>query len=209
MALLQADIPASSKFVYVAVQDNYAQDTLTEFWDRLLQLNQVGNCKGDPKAIGGASRTYVCMQLWLYNERNVGPLHPNLLPTNLTRLANNPYRSLAWAVRNNGGYGSVKLVTFVTFQPCQLCRCCLVKPVTTLCCHCTGGTNISFADFVWAAYFASHNLLPGPPSAVAHPQVRTVTSEGDVPKRGIQALRTPDVGAAAQHQLQLLPSCTL
>jgi len=32
-------------------------------------------------------------------------LNPELLPSSLARLTNWPYRSLAWAVRNNGGYG--------------------------------------------------------------------------------------------------------
>eukprot|EP00053_Salpingoeca_punica_P017014 m.162670 g.162670 ORF g.162670 m.162670 type:complete len:320 (-) comp17094_c0_seq3:306-1265(-) len=43
--------------------------------------------------------------MWLYDEKGYAPLSPALIPRSLLQLINYPYRSLAWMVRNNGGYG--------------------------------------------------------------------------------------------------------
>lgn len=40
----------------------------------------------------------------LLNERGEGPLTHDLLPTSIKQMKNDPYRSLAWAVRKQGGY---------------------------------------------------------------------------------------------------------
>ncbi|EDQ89911.1 uncharacterized protein MONBRDRAFT_7636 [Monosiga brevicollis MX1] len=107
-----ADIDNSLRFVAINVQANFATDNLPEFFRRMVELNKI----------------------WLYDETNMRLLNPHTMPTNITHLVNNPYRSLAWAVRNNAGYGK---------------------------------TDESFADFVWARFFASYNLLPKPNSTGA------------------------------------------
>eukprot|EP01100_Stratorugosa_tubuloviscum_P015484 TRINITY_DN8957_c0_g1_i1.p1 TRINITY_DN8957_c0_g1~~TRINITY_DN8957_c0_g1_i1.p1 ORF type:complete len:295 (-),score=138.55 TRINITY_DN8957_c0_g1_i1:20-904(-) len=42
---------------------------------------------------------------WLYDEKVHQPINPSLLPIDFLQLVNDPYRSLAWYVRHQGGYG--------------------------------------------------------------------------------------------------------
>jgi len=41
---------------------------------------------------------------WLYDEKGNQPMNPMLLST-IERCVNDPYRTLAWLVRHEGGYG--------------------------------------------------------------------------------------------------------
>jgi hypothetical protein len=45
-----------------------------------------------------------CRFAHLYDQLGRGPLPPSALPDNVRGLADDPYRSLAWAVRRTGGY---------------------------------------------------------------------------------------------------------
>lgn len=54
-------------------------------------------------------------QMWLYDDRGRAPINPSLVPSTPLRMVNDPYRSLAWAVRNNGGYAQLPL-PFQDFQ---------------------------------------------------------------------------------------------
>jgi hypothetical protein len=42
--------------------------------------------------------------VYLYDNKGHGPLAPEQLPRKVTELGDDPYRSLAWAVRKRGGY---------------------------------------------------------------------------------------------------------
>lgn len=97
-ALLDADIDDDLKVVVVEIQENWADlagdgvratsaADMAQFWSAMAAANQ----------------------LWLYDDKGQQPLNPNLLPTSLDRMVNWPYRSLAWAVRNNGGYAALDL----------------------------------------------------------------------------------------------------
>jgi len=52
---------------------------------------------------------------YLYDENGRGPLEPDRLPKTVADLADDPYRSLAWAVRERGGWEK-SLSSFAEFQ---------------------------------------------------------------------------------------------
>jgi hypothetical protein len=58
---------------------------------------------------------------YLYDQFGEGPRHPLYLPTNVRGMADDPYRSLAWAVREAGGYEQSD-ETFAEFQWADLFR---------------------------------------------------------------------------------------
>ncbi|MBI4404737.1 MAG: chromosome partitioning protein ParB [Deltaproteobacteria bacterium] len=45
--------------------------------------------------------------VYLYDQLGVGPHNPSLLPENVATIADDPYRSLAWSVREEGGFEKV------------------------------------------------------------------------------------------------------
>ncbi|MGA2033877.1 MAG: ParB-like protein [Thermoguttaceae bacterium] len=45
--------------------------------------------------------------LYLYDNQGRGPLDPEKLPKKVTEMADDPYRSLAWAVRKRAGYEKI------------------------------------------------------------------------------------------------------
>jgi hypothetical protein len=58
---------------------------------------------------------------YLYDENGLGPLEPNKLPKTIADLADDPYRSLAWAVREEGGWNKSPS-SFAEFQWAQFYR---------------------------------------------------------------------------------------
>lgn len=68
--------------LYAEVRENWGQLTETEFWKRMNEKNW----------------------LYLYDEFGRGPLDPAQLPKTIAEMRDDPYRSLAWAVRDKGGY---------------------------------------------------------------------------------------------------------
>lgn len=82
-ALVDANIPTSAKTPVVDVKGDYSDlASMGDFWTKMLQGEN----------------------LWLYGSDGNGPVSPSLLPTDFSRMPNDPYRSLAWLVRSNGGY---------------------------------------------------------------------------------------------------------
>jgi hypothetical protein len=53
--------------------------------------------------------------VYLYDEKGRGPLEPGRLPKTVADLADDPYRSLAWAVRERGGWEKSP-TSFAEFQ---------------------------------------------------------------------------------------------
>jgi hypothetical protein len=94
------------RLVVMNVSATIPASTLDEFWSGMLQANL----------------------LWLQDDRFHIPMNPNLLPASLSRMVNDPYRSLAWAVRNNGGYGAVD-DPFQDFLYAELMRQASVLPL--------------------------------------------------------------------------------
>lgn len=58
---------------------------------------------------------------YLYDEKGDGPLEINKLPKTVAELADDPYRSLAWAVRERGGWNKSPS-SFAEFQWAQFYR---------------------------------------------------------------------------------------
>lgn len=58
---------------------------------------------------------------YLYDENGRGPLDPATLPKTIADLADDPYRSLAWATREDGGW-SKSPTSFAEFQWAQFYR---------------------------------------------------------------------------------------
>jgi hypothetical protein len=59
--------------------------------------------------------------LYLYDQQGKGPIDPDKLPKRVQDLADDPYRSLAWAVRERGGYKK-SLASFAEFQWAEFFR---------------------------------------------------------------------------------------
>jgi len=53
--------------------------------------------------------------LWLYDQKGLFPMTPEVIPTSISLLLDDPYRTLAWLVRSKGGYGKVA-AHFAEFQ---------------------------------------------------------------------------------------------
>lgn len=101
LALLLADRKSEDRLMLLNItQDLSASSTLGTFWAAMLGRDL----------------------LWLFDDKDRSPMHPNLLPTTLARMVNDPYRSLVWAVRNNGGYGAVEGSSYQDFLYAQFLR---------------------------------------------------------------------------------------
>jgi len=68
--------------LYAEVRANWSHATQSEFWARMKEKNW----------------------LYLYDESGRGPLTPDQLPKTIAEMRDDPYRSLAWIVRDKGGY---------------------------------------------------------------------------------------------------------
>ena len=53
--------------------------------------------------------------VYLYDNQGRGPLEVEKLPKKVTELTDDPYRSLAWEVRNRGGFQKT-MAAFAEFQ---------------------------------------------------------------------------------------------
>jgi hypothetical protein len=78
---------------YALVRANWRDLSLDEFWKRMRENHWV----------------------YLYDERGQGPRSPADLPENVAGLKDDPYRTLAWLVRERGGYAKTE-VPFAEFQ---------------------------------------------------------------------------------------------
>jgi len=84
-ALFDSDIDDTEKVMWLNVTDNYANSALETFWQEMVDNGQV----------------------WLYDQKGVQPMTPWYLPKSWDAMIDDPFRSLAWMLRNSGGYGKV------------------------------------------------------------------------------------------------------
>lgn len=85
---------------YVDVQGDFSDlSDMNAFWEKMIATQNV----------------------WLYGSTGEHAQSPVLLPTDFARLENDPYRSLAWLVRSNGGYEKLS-VPFQDFMYGNLFR---------------------------------------------------------------------------------------
>ncbi len=78
LALLKAGVATS---VDARVEANWRELKPDEFWKKMRQAEKV----------------------YLYDNRGKGPLEPSQLPKKVTEMTDDPYRSLAWEVKERGG----------------------------------------------------------------------------------------------------------
>ena len=90
MAMLKS---GKGKTVEALVVANWRSLPVAEFWAKMKENKRV----------------------YLYDNRGRGPLEVEQLPKKVTELTDDPYRSLAWAVRDRGGYQKTT-VSFSEFQ---------------------------------------------------------------------------------------------
>jgi len=84
-ALNDADVDDSLKYLTCNVTENWVSHK--KFWSRMIEEEHV----------------------WLYDEKGLQPVSPLHLPRHADKLVDDPFRSLAWMVRNAGGYGKSDL----------------------------------------------------------------------------------------------------
>eukprot|EP01114_Cavostelium_apophysatum_P023693 TRINITY_DN9008_c0_g1_i1.p1 TRINITY_DN9008_c0_g1~~TRINITY_DN9008_c0_g1_i1.p1 ORF type:complete len:285 (+),score=26.27 TRINITY_DN9008_c0_g1_i1:27-881(+) len=84
-AVHEADIDDDEKVMYAKVIDNWAKYTSDEFWMKLVDEGY----------------------LWLVDEKGFGPIAPEWFPKDLSNMANDPYRSLAWMTKHEGAWAKV------------------------------------------------------------------------------------------------------
>ena len=71
-----------SKTIYAVVEANLSNLPVDSFWNEMVKRKWV----------------------YLYDENGNGPLDPKLLPRTIKDLKDDPFRSLAWEVRERGGF---------------------------------------------------------------------------------------------------------
>jgi len=81
-ALLDADVKDSHKTLYCTVLANLADLDMDDFWDYLIEHNMI----------------------WLYDEKGMAPIAPEHLPSSLSHMLDDPYRTLVWMVQKAGGF---------------------------------------------------------------------------------------------------------
>ena len=72
----------ASRTMYANIRENWRELSGPEFWTRMKERNWA----------------------WLFDENGRGPLDPAQLPPSMAGLRDDPFRSLAWAVRQQDGY---------------------------------------------------------------------------------------------------------
>jgi hypothetical protein len=72
----------ASPTILATVEANFKSTTIDSFWKEMIARKWV----------------------YLYNNQGKGPLDPRQLPKKIKDLEDDPFRSLAWAVREQGGY---------------------------------------------------------------------------------------------------------
>jgi len=90
LAMLKAE---RGKTVEARVVANWRDLPVLEFWSKMRERNYV----------------------YPYDNQGRGPLEVEKLPKKVTELTDDPYRSLAWAVRNRGGFQKT-MVSFAEFR---------------------------------------------------------------------------------------------
>ncbi len=90
VALLKA---RKGKTVEARIEANWRSLSIAEFWSKMRGSNYV----------------------YLYDNQGRGPLDVTQLPKKITGLTDDPYRSLAWAVRDRGGFQRT-MISFSEFQ---------------------------------------------------------------------------------------------
>jgi hypothetical protein len=75
-------ITGQSPFIYATVEANFGNMTPDSFWNEMIARKWT----------------------FLYDNKGKGPLDPKLLPKTIKDMQDDPYRSLAWAVRRQDGY---------------------------------------------------------------------------------------------------------
>lgn len=90
MAMLKSGRGGTVEALVVA---NWRNLPVADFWDKMKENKYV----------------------YLYDNKGRGPLEVEKLPKKVTELTDDPYRSLAWAVRERGGYRKTT-VSFSEFQ---------------------------------------------------------------------------------------------
>jgi hypothetical protein len=73
---------AKSSTIYVTVEANFKTMNADNFWKEMIARKWA----------------------YLYDNKGNGPLDPQGLPKNIKDLKDDPFRSIAWAVREGGGY---------------------------------------------------------------------------------------------------------
>lgn len=71
-----------SAVIYATVEANFNGMTFDDFWSEMIRRKWA----------------------YLYDEKGNGPLSPYSLPTKIEGLKDDPFRSLAWEVRERGGF---------------------------------------------------------------------------------------------------------
>lgn len=71
-----------SKTIFAVVEANFSKLPVDSFWNELVKRKWA----------------------YLYDENGRGPLDPKLLPKTIKDLKDDPFRSLAWEVRERGGF---------------------------------------------------------------------------------------------------------
>jgi hypothetical protein len=71
-----------SSTIYATVEANFNTMNVDEFWKEMIARKWA----------------------YLYDNKGNGPLDPRELPMSMKDLKDDPFRSLAWAVREQGGY---------------------------------------------------------------------------------------------------------
>lgn len=82
LALALATAAGRSALISAVIVENWSSESPSQFWRKMQAANLV----------------------YLYDERGEGPRPLTSLPVSLFGLKDDPFRSLAWGVNNNGGY---------------------------------------------------------------------------------------------------------
>lgn len=90
LALLQSDQDKDHKYVVINITESRDLSSLTSYSALYKMLNEMN-------------------LIWLYDNRGDYPINPLNIPSQLELLSNDPYRSLAYLIRCNGGYDKVDI----------------------------------------------------------------------------------------------------
>jgi len=91
-ALCEANVNEDSKVMICEVRHKWHEDR-EGFWEKMV--------------VNGL--------MWLYDQKGLFPMTPALIPTEIKLLLDDPYRTLAWMVRVNGGFAKID-AHFAEFQ---------------------------------------------------------------------------------------------
>lgn len=81
-ALMDSTVPKADQIMYATVIDDFSDTTELEFWSKMIENGYT----------------------WLVDERGSQPFSPLHLPSDMSELTNDFYRSLSYFTRVSGGY---------------------------------------------------------------------------------------------------------